>query len=219
MCFSETASFTAAAVLSLQGSLSLNLVKKEKAFLLLGMVPLLFAVQQFSEGIIWHYFNHQLPLEGAGLMAVYIFLTFAFLVWPIFIPLALYKAESIKTKKIILFLFVLGGIFWGLYLLLSVPYSDVTVAIKEHSIFYGLEYFSDRQVFILKWIYLGLLIIPIFISSLSSMYLFGLLTIITAFIANYFYRATFTSVWCFFAAILSFMLYFVIKKNLNQDDS
>ncbi len=214
MCFSESASFTAAAVLTGQGLLSLNLVKNHKSFLLLALVPLLFAVQQFSEGIIWHYFNHALPINGIALSAAQVFLSFAFLVWPIFIALSLWMLEKIERRKQILLLFVFGGAIWSVFLIFMIPHLNLTVMNHGHSILYDADYFSDFASIILKVIYLALLIIPIFVSSLRLIWVFGLLTLTSAIVAEIFYRTTFTSVWCFFGALLSLVLYKIIQVNL-----
>lgn len=214
MCFSETASFTAAAILTGQGLLSLNLVKNHKSYYLLALVPILFAIQQFSEGILWHYFNHEWQIEGFALTAAYIFLSFAFLVWPIFIALSLWMVEKNLKRKQIIFLFVLGGIVWSFVLILTIPELKLTVTNEVNGILYDADYFSETTTIILKGIYLALLMIPIFISSLRFMWVFGVLTLTSAVVAEIFYRNTFTSVWCFFGALLSLVLYKIIQVNL-----
>lgn len=56
MCFSATASFTASAVLGITGIATLRQVKF-KSLIFLACLPLLFAIQQFNEGLIWLYFG------------------------------------------------------------------------------------------------------------------------------------------------------------------
>lgn len=216
MCFSETASFTAAAVLTAQGLASLHLVRKHKSLLLLACIPLFFALQQFSEGVIWHYFNHNLPIQGLALLGAQIFLFIAFLGWPILIPLAVWIPETNRWRKLLLSLFILGGVAWGVYLIYSLLDVNLKVTNHEHSLLYGVDFYTDQSMNVLKWIYLGLIILPIFISSLTSIWVFGLATLVSAGIAQYFYETTFTSVWCFFGALLSLLLYKILKINLSQ---
>jgi hypothetical protein len=52
MCFSATASFTAGATLSALGIATLTQIRSRRE-LLLGSFPLLFAIQQFIEGLVW----------------------------------------------------------------------------------------------------------------------------------------------------------------------
>ncbi len=51
MCFSAQASFGASAVLGIMGIYALRKAKQQERFL--AMVPLLFAIQQACEGIVW----------------------------------------------------------------------------------------------------------------------------------------------------------------------
>ena len=52
MCFSATASFTAGTALSAVGGLTLR-KSRGKAELPLALVPLIFGIQQLSEGVLW----------------------------------------------------------------------------------------------------------------------------------------------------------------------
>lgn len=216
MCFSETASFTASAILTLQGLAAIRLVRSYRPYLLIACIPLFFAIQQFSEGVIWRYFNQGHSIEGLGMIAAYIFLTFAYLVWPIAIPLSLSFSESNPFKKRILQLFVLGGFVWGIYLLTLIPGLTLSVTNSGKGILYAVNYFSTASSLLLQVVYLGLVIIPIFVSSLRYIWIFGLVTLISAFVARYFYETTFTSVWCFFGAILSLIIYKILKVNLVE---
>lgn len=211
MCFSETASFTAAAVLSIAGLASLNLVKNNKSFWLIACVPFLFALQQFSEGMIWHHFNQNVELVG---LPSTLFLIVAFLIWPIFIPLALWAAESVVWRKRVLLLFVILGAVWTLSLIFLLHSMTLVIKNEGNGILYSISYFSEYGSKLMKVAYLSLILIPIFISSLRLVWLFGLLTLFSAFVAYNLYNKAFVSVWCFFGAILSLILYQILKVNL-----
>ena len=60
-----------------------------------------------------------------------------------------------------------------------------------------------------------------FLSSLRHAWIFGILVAIAYVIAEYFYVATFISVWCFFAAIVSLFIYKILRDNqyLAKDKS
>jgi len=215
MCFSATASFTAAAVLLVQGLATLKLVKQKRAFFLFALIPFFFAIQQLSEGLIWTRFNQGLPIDGFALIAAFLFLMFAFLVWPIMIPLSLWRAEEVKWRKKVLFWFAIGGFLWILYLILTVPHYSVSIQNRGNSIGYSIDYFTEPGLSFMRATYLSLLLIPIFFSSLRYMWIFGITTLVSAMIAYYFYETTFTSVWCFLAAILSMVLYSILKANIK----
>lgn len=79
MCFSASASFTAATLLTSIGCVSYAVATK-KRYYLFAAIPLLFALQQATEGFIWLYpHNAILP---------YIYLSFALIIWPTWVPLS-----------------------------------------------------------------------------------------------------------------------------------
>jgi hypothetical protein len=209
MCFSATASFTASAVLAVIGCGTLKNVSS-RSQVCLASIPLLFGIQQFAEGLLWLHFNGELPL-WAGIwlpnVAQYLYLAIAFLLWPIWIPLSLHGVEEIELRKKILFLFVLAGVCLGLYTIAYGIGSNITSQASENSI----QYQSDFSY--PPWIYVSIVLIPCFISSFKGMKIFGLLALVSVLIAWHLYFHAFTSVWCFFAAIISIYLYLVIRKN------
>ena len=74
MCFSPAASFTAAALLSVAGSAAVIKNYKVKKALPIAIIPLIFAIQQAIEGMLW------LNIQGSGgytLLFTYLFLFFA----------------------------------------------------------------------------------------------------------------------------------------------
>ena len=63
MCFSATASFAAAGVLGTIGVATLRHVREPRS-LLFASVPMLFAVHQFAEGMVWLGLNGQIGKIG-----------------------------------------------------------------------------------------------------------------------------------------------------------
>ena len=94
MCFSATASFTAGVVLTVIGIASIKKANY-KSQLLFASIPFMFGVQQFAEGILWltipksDYFVLQK-------MATYIYLFFAHILWPLWVPIAILFILLIK---------------------------------------------------------------------------------------------------------------------------
>ena len=71
MCFSATASLTAGGLLSLTGIATLKKAKdnKRNAF---AAIPLIFGIQQITEGILWLSLENKLP-EEFGFVSTSIF--------------------------------------------------------------------------------------------------------------------------------------------------
>ncbi len=81
MCFSATASFSAGAVLLGLGTLTLKSTRHRNE-LPFAAIPLLFAIQQLSEGVIWLTFSHEAPLLNTVMTYVYSFFSHA--LWPVY---------------------------------------------------------------------------------------------------------------------------------------
>lgn len=209
MCFSTEASFTAALVLGVAGGLTLkNTTSKSQFFI--AAIPLLFAIQQFSEGLIWLYLGKHIGTHEMFIHAQLSFLTFAFLIWPIWIPLSFFMIEPIKWKRIALLILLSFGIALSFLNLTYAMREDISISIVNHSIQYS-GHVPEQMI-----TYPLITLLPMFISSLRNIWIYGLLTLLAFIAANYFYTATFTSVWCFFSAVISIMIYKILKDNLTD---
>jgi len=209
MCFSAPASFVAGAVLSSAGVITLKKVKNKKQ-IPLALVPLLFGIQQIIEGFVWLSFGWGIP--KINLVATYGFTFFSHVLWPIFIPIAVFLVETdARRKKIIMFCGALGLIA-GFYALLLMILFPVTSQINCNSVQYvfsslGLPFFIHGALYLIATCLVCL------ISSHRLIKLLGVATTIFLIISYYFYTVTFASVWCFFSAILSLIIYLFIKQS------
>lgn len=201
MCFSAEASFTAAAVLTLLGTGTIRNNWHRKNFLLFAAVPLLFALQQFGEGLVWLSIG-----DGCcSLMGRWIFLIFAWTVWPVYFPLSIYIVEKEQWRRQIVLICVFCGAWistFNLAFLATTPFDPLVV---DGSLFYTYSQMMDQVIYAI------VVLLPLFLSSVPKVWIFGLAGAITFVITSFVWAATFTSVWCFFAAILSALLYFILR--------
>lgn len=206
MCFSAPISFATGGVLTATSIATLKNVKSKKE-IPIAIVPILFAIQQISEGIIW------LSSEGSLLhkTSAYFFLTFAYVIWPTYGPIAIGLIESNKTRKKIILTITILGILVSLYLLFFVliknPLTSTTI---NNSIAY-IQKIPYKEIVII--IYLIAVCGSCFISSHRWIKLFGIAILASFIIAAIFYRPTFGSIWCFFTAALSAFIYFPFKNR------
>lgn len=114
MCFSASASFGAGFVLAVIGVATIKKTQHPSQ-LLFASIPLIFGVQQIAEGILWltlpnpDYVNTQK-------IFTYVFLFFAQIVWPIWVPIAIMLLEKNATRKTMQKVFIGSGLIVGLYL-------------------------------------------------------------------------------------------------------
>lgn len=200
MCFSATASFGAGIVLSGVGILAASKVStpKQRAF---AAIPIIFAVQQFVEGFVW------LSLTQASWAewfrpSTFIFLFFAEVLWPMWVPFAMLLLEKEqRTRRVLRIAFVLGFIF-GMHTLYYLLLNTYDVRIADHHILYKLNFPLTFVVF--TWIAYGMgTVMPAFLSSVPKMWVFGLPMALSFLVALVFYPSYVISVWCFFAALMS----------------
>lgn len=204
MCFSAGASFGSAALLVSVGSVTIaaNRIKSQR---MLAMVPLLFGVQQAAEGIIWASMGQNVMIQQMGVM---IFLTFALVVWPSWVPWSIFFVEKNETKKRILLIIScigLGVSFAATSMLLN---SDPKVYVTGHSLGYSLlnlrrSSFPPNLEFVA---YVLPTLLPFFISSLRTVKIAGILLVIAVIITQIINKEASTSIWCFFAALISFYI-------------
>lgn len=201
MCFSATASFIAGASLSILGVVTLKKTQRNKD-IPFAMIPLLFGVQQLIEGVLWLSFRFDQPLLNVSM--TYAFTLFSHVLWPIFVPFAIGLMEPIAWRKKVISLFLLIGIVAGLYLLYLVIKFQV-ISVADENIVYLSPHFYEVPVMSL---YLAATCVSAFFSSYKMINIFGVLALLLFMVAYWFYTVAFFSVWCFFAAILSIIIYF-----------
>lgn len=213
MCFSAEASFTGSAVISAIGIAGLTKTKK-RAEILFAAIPLIFGIQQCAEGVLW------VTLASGGherleSTATYIFLVTALVIWPTMIPLSIWLMEKVKRKKQVLsYLIGLGGALSLFYAICLLVY-DVTPQIQNFHIDY-IDEFPGALVKIAFACYLVTTIVPIFISSVKRMWLFGTMIAVSCLITGIFFSQYLTSVWCFFAAIISIAIYWILRGTRSE---
>jgi hypothetical protein len=80
--------------------------RAKKADMMFALMPLIFGAQQALEGMVW--LNGG---EGCGSFAADGFVIFAFVLWPIYTPLACWLSVTVsRPRKILLALVWLGGL-------------------------------------------------------------------------------------------------------------
>ncbi|MEG3147562.1 DUF6629 family protein [Sphingomonas sp. RT2P30] len=208
MCFSATASFVATGVLGTIGVATLRHVREPRT-LLFASVPLLFAAHQFAEGVVW------LGLEGhigkAALdRAIFAFMLYAHGLLPLLMPLAILLMEPRGPRRTaIRVLTGLGALvcLWDVHGLLFYP---DTALISHHSIAYRNPMTGNLLI---SGLYVLATCGAMLLSSHRVVRAYGVLNAIGLTIVALVKGNAFASVWCFYAAALSIMLYWQFARR------
>jgi hypothetical protein len=208
MCFSAVASLSAAAVTGAVGVLTLSKVATLRE-LPLAAAPLLFSVQQALEGILWLTAgqNGYAPYSG---LAVNMFLAIALVVWPALVPAAAGLIEPRRKRQIFIYALLLPGLGMAAFGAHDMAANAFTVQVVQHTLCYinATPYPPAMMAG-----YILCICLPLFFSSDAVLRLLGLIVGLGLAIAAGFFYVAFVSVWCFFAAAGSAVIYLYFYKR------
>jgi hypothetical protein len=210
MCFSATASFTAAAVVGSIGAVTLWKAGKlcNRAVLPIAAFPALFALQQTVEGLLW------LDLARPAASACRPFLTHAFtayaeVFWPVFAPLAAWLIEPVRWRRHLIGVCVIVGVALSAYLLWKMLGNPYTASAATGHIVYsnGVTYPKGIEI-----PYVLATTISLLLSSHRMIQLLAIVILGGFAVAYWSYHQSYISVWCFFAAISSIIVYLFVHR-------
>jgi hypothetical protein len=208
MCFSEKASFAASSALTLISLVCFWTVKNKKDFYALAAIPFLFALQQAAEGVQWLAFQGMWGTLKEAKAATDLYVLIAYVIWPFWMPFSLWVAEKQDPCKRYLELLLLVGICVALYNAWKLLMFPSHAKVVENSI----QYIVDVHEGV--WLpYASAVILPWFCSSLSRTSILGSIFATATAISAFFYYETFISVWCFFAALVSLSILWMLRNR------
>ena len=205
MCFSASASFIAGTSLCAIGVATVKKVEARNE-LPFAMIPLLFGIQQLTEGVIWLTFSHDAPLLKQTM--TYLYSIFSHVLWPMYVPFAMGVMEAVRWRKKAIFAFEAAGVIVGLYLLYFIVTSPVVAEVVGSHIVYVSPHFYLIPMIMF---YLAATCISCFFSSHGFVRLFGVLALLSYIAAYVIHVEALVSIWCFFAAILSLLIYLHLR--------
>jgi len=223
MCISASVSYSATAVLVGTGLYAVQQARRLYApYWMWALVPVFFGLQQAFEGRVW-----QMLDAGDASAAVPYALGFHFFshfLWLWWLGLSSYLVEPGKIRKMVMGGCAIFGAFAGT-LVYSVMLSHpewMTVAVREHSIAYSFSvpYRSSIHLPITPAALYGMtILVPLLFSSNRMIIIFGGLAALSSVLASAAYGYAYVSVWCFFAAVLSLYLVYMIRHLVAAGQS
>ncbi len=202
MCFSATASFSAGVVLTVIGVAAVKKVQHSSQ-IMFAVIPLIFAVQQLAEGVLWLALPNPQYLR-TQVSFTYIFLFFAEVVWPLWVPMAILLLEKEALRKRVQRYLVAAGLVVGLYLAWCLVKFPVQANIVGYHIAYNLQFPPSLQNYGIV-LYALATIIPPFFSHIKRMWMLGVAIAISYIITAIFYEHYILSVWYFLPLLLVFL--------------
>jgi hypothetical protein len=214
MCFSSSVSFGAGAVLATVGVACLKKIQQPQQ-IAFASIPLIFALQQVSEGFVWmaaknDNHGHLLQLSACT------FLFFAQAIWPFWVPLSFLLIERNDSRKVVLYILTGVGALLGFYHLFCLVVYPIELDIAGKHIAYRLNH-PENIVPFESAVYLLVTTVPPFFSSIKRMWSLGLAGLLSLLFTALIFQHWVISVWCFFAGIISIMVWFLMDY-INDDN-
>ncbi|MDD4855207.1 MAG: hypothetical protein PHQ22_05870 [Sulfuricurvum sp.] len=167
-------------------------------------LPLLFALHQFTEGFVWLGVSHLIE-PSALKLAEGIFIFYAQGLLPFLVPLAIWLLEPSGVRKKLISLLMIVGALITAYTVWGLSIQPTSVSVQNNSLAY-VNLWTDNRLVGISYILTtcGSLIL----SRGISIQLFGWLNFFGLIVIYLLKPYSFTSLWCFYAAIASVLLYF-----------
>ena len=179
----------------------------------LAAFPVIVGVQQAVEGVVWT----QADAENLQRMAALVYLFFTWLVWTSYVPYMTAKLERNRQKRQWFLRFAQAGFVLGLVLYLpNFWYADwLKVNIINHSIAYHCIFITDNALprTVPYFLYLFLIALPPLLSSYRALNIFGAGLVAFVPLTYFFFYYAHVSVLCFFAAVMTLYIIYVILHD------
>lgn len=213
MCYSAGASFIGGAVITAVGIATVKEARKP-AQTMFASIPLLFGLQQITEGFLWLALTDPAYayLERAG---TYGFLLMARVIWPTMLPLSVLLVEKGGGNRRVQALLVGMGAAVSLYYSYCLGFLTVVPNIAGHHIQYVSDFPESLAVPVFI-VYFIAVITPLFLTKNTRLRVMGVLMFISCLATVILAFAYLTSVWCFFAAIISVMVFWILKAQEDR---
>lgn len=165
--------------------------------LLLATLPLLLGVHQLIESLIWWQLQGDLP-HLVGRVALWLYLLIAFVVLPVFVPVAVLSLEPSSRLRWRMAPFVALGAVVSTVLLVALLRGPVTVELKPYHLAYGTRLHTGALI---VTAYVIAICGALLFSGYRHILIFGLANLVAVAILARLTVDGFASLWCGYAAI------------------
>jgi hypothetical protein len=197
VCFSPQADLVGGAVLVVIGVDALRHVRQRRDHLPLAALPLLLAVHQVVEAFAWWGLQGVVP-EGLGRVAVWVYLLIAFVVLPVYVPLAVAVLEPPGPRRRLIGGFVALGAVVATLLLAGMVRGPVTAELADYHLAYGTGVSAG---FLVVVAYVVATCGAVLFSGRPYLAAFGVVNLVAVAVLARFQIDGFASLWCAWAAV------------------
>ena len=199
VCFSPQADIAGGLVICAIGIDAVRHIRQRREFIALAWIPLLLGAHQFIEAIVWLWLQGHVP-RGIGHVALWLYLLIAFVVLPVFVPLAVIALEPTGRRKAMMAPFALIGTVVAVVLFAAMVRGPVGVKLAPYHLSYSIR---APDGFLIVALYVVAVCGPLLTSGYRNVVIFGAVNLVAVIIIARLTISGFASVWCAWAAVSS----------------
>ncbi len=199
MCFSPEADIGGGLLICAIGVDAVRHIGQRREFIALAWIPVLLGAHQFIEALVWLWLQGHVP-RGIGHVALWAYLLIAFVILPVFVPLAVIALEPTRRRKQLMAPFALLGAVIAVILFAAMVRGPVGVKLAPYHLSYSIR-LSDGLLIVA--LYVVAVCGPLLVSGYRNVALFGVVNLVAVIIIARLTISGFASVWCGWAAITS----------------
>lgn len=199
MCFSPQADLVGGIAISAIGVDAVRHVRRRRGHLAMAALPLILGAHQLDEAFVWWWQQGHVPSD-VGRVALWVYLLIAFVVLPIFVPLAVVQLEPTRSRRWAMAPFVAVGVVVAAVLFAAMVRGPVGVSEHPYHLAYELQLGGGLAIVSL---YVVATCGALLASGYRHVLLFGLVNVVAIAVIAKLTVDGFASVWCGWAAVTS----------------
>lgn len=214
MCFSPQADFVGGIVVGGIGVDVLRHRRGRNSHNVLCALPIVLGFHQFIEAFIWLSLQGHIS-AGLGRIAMWIYVSIAFVLLPMFVPAAVFVLERDRRRRMLMAPFVVLGIVIAGILLAAMIHGPVGVRLRPYHLSYTL---SLGHAALIVTLYVVAVCGAWLLSSVRVVAIYGIANLLAVIVIAKLTVDGFASVWCGYAALTSaaIALYMRMPHQVRQ---
>jgi len=197
MCFSPQADLVGGLVLGVIGLDAARHVRKRRSHLAFAALPFLLGAHQFDEAFVWWGLQGSVP-ASVGRLALWIYLLFAFVVLPTYVPLAVFGLEPRGPRRRTIAGFIALGLGVSGILLVAMVTGPVSGVLGDYHLGYSIGLPAGGLV---VGAYVAATCGSLIFSGYRKLAVFGLVNLLVVALLARLAIDGFASLWCAWAAV------------------
>jgi hypothetical protein len=211
MCFSPDADAVVGGIVVVIGLDALRHVREPKQ-IVLASLPVLFGLHQLDEALVWLGLQGRIP-ESIGRVGIWIYVLFALAALPALVPIAVLAIERSTARRRVIGAFSALGIGVGVALGVSMFRGSVNAAIDGRHVAYDVS--ALHQGGQVTALYVLAACGALVLCSYRDIAALGLLNLVAVPVLMWLTVSGFISLWCFWAAIVSVVIDYHLRRRAN----